>query len=240
MRNPRLHEAPTIPGLLLLLAWASLPAIAEPAASRVFPVAPLDGAVVGPRPVFQLGYEALGEPHPRKLRFRIRLEPLHPGREPLVFDQRRRSSGWLAGEPDRVLYRARKPLPDGSYRWEVAAWNGVEWLVGDDVFELRVDSIPPAEVEGLRVVLQRDDERLVLEWKPVTLDRNGAPEFVVRYHVYRFERRGGFRGVRSHEIAVVEQPRFLDTEPRSERSKILYYRITAEDAAGNEGSLLEQ
>ncbi len=213
--------------------------MAEPAVGRVFPVSPADGAVVGPRTVFQLGYEVLGERHPRKLRFRIRLDPVHPGSEPYVFDQRQRRAGWLVGEPDRVLYRTRKPLQDGLYRWEVAAWNGVEWLVGDDVFEVRVDSIPPADVEGLRVVLQHDGERLVLEWKPLTLDRNGAPEFVVRYHVYRFERRGGFRGVRSHEIAVVEQPRFLDTEPRSERSKILYYRVTAEDAAGNEGSLPE-
>ena len=63
---------------------------------------------------------------------------------------------------------------------------------------------------------------------------------LVRYHVYRFERHGSFRGVRTHEIGVVEQPRFLDTEPRSEHSEILYYRVTAEDAAGNEGRLLKQ
>ena len=196
--------------------------------------------MVGPRTVFEVGYEALGELQPRKLRFRIRLDPLRPGAGSYVFDQRQRPSGWLVGEPERVLYRTRKPLQDGSYRWEVAAWNGVEWLVGKDVFEVRVDSIPPGDVEGLRIVSQREGQRLVLEWNPVTLDRNGAPEFVVRYHVYRFERYRAFRGVRSHEIGVVEQPRFLDTEPQSERSKILYYRVTAEDAAGNEGSLPEQ
>ena len=223
-----------------LLVWATLPALAEPSVDRVFPVSPADGAVVGPRTVFELGYEALGELQPRKLRFRISLDPVRSGAASYVFDQRQRQSGWLIGEPDRVLYRPRKPLQDGLYRWEVAAWNGVEWLAGKDVFEVRVDSIPPAAVEGLRVLLEREGRRLVLDWKPVTLDRNGSPEFVVRYHVYRFERRGGFRGVRSQEIGVVEQPRFLDIEPETEPSKILYYRVTAEDAAGNEGSLLEQ
>lgn len=208
--------------------------------SRVFPVSPADGAVVGPRTVFQVGYEALGQPHPRRLRFRIRLDPLQPGAEGYVFDQRRRKSGWMVGEAERVLYRARKPLRDGLYRWEVAAWNGLEWVDGDDVFKIRVDSIPPAAVEGLRVVSHRDGGRLFLEWNPVTLDRNGAPEFVARYHVYRYERRGTFRRVRSHEVAVVELPRFLDSEPRAARSEILYYRVTAEDAAGNEGRLLEQ
>ncbi len=240
VKNPRLHPSPTVAGLLLLLTWTTLPAIAEPAVSRVFPVSPADGAVVGPRTVFQLGYEALGEPHPRKLRFRIRLDPQRPGPEAYVFDQRKRPSGWLVGEPGRVLYYTPKPLQDGLYRWEVAAWNGMEWVEGEDAFEIRVDSIPPAAVEDLRIAQQRWGERLILEWNPVTLDRNGAPEFVARYHVYRFERSGAFRGVRTHEIAVVEQPFYLDTEPPPEGTKILYYRVTAEDAAGNEGTLLEQ
>jgi hypothetical protein len=212
---------------------------AEDAVSRVFPVAPADAAVVGPRAVFELGYETLGERHPRKLRFRIRLDPRTQGAEGYVFDQRERRSGWLVGEPQRVLYRHRKPLRDGLYRWDVSAWNGVDWLVGRESFEIRVDSIPPADVVGLRVGLQREEGRVLLEWDPVTLDRNGAPEFVARYHVYRFERRGVFRKVRSQEIAVVEQARFLG-EPRSKDPRILYYRVTAEDAAGNEGSLLEQ
>ena len=69
-------------------------------------------------------------------------------------------------------------------------------------------------------------------------NENGLKIF--RYHVYRFEQSGAFRGVRTHEIAVVEQPFYLDTEPPAEGTKILYYRVTAEDAAGNEGTLLEQ
>lgn len=221
----------------MLACTTTLPAVAGPEISRCFPVLPPDGAVVGPRPVFQLGYESLEDPHPRKLRFRIRLDPQGPDRATLVFDQRERRSGWLVGEPGHMIYRPRRPLPDGRYRWDVAVWNGVEWSAGGKKFDLRVDSIPPASVEGLRVELRQDGEELLLEWEPVTLDRNGAPEFVTRYHVYRFTRRGLFRRVRSSKIAVVEQPRFVATDV-GDRT-ILFYRITAEDVAGNEGGLLE-
>ena len=138
-----------------------------------------------------------------------------------------------------MIYRPRRPLPDGLYRWDVAVWNGVEWSGDGKKFELRVDSIPPASVEGLRAESRQKGRELLLEWDPVTLDREGGPEFVRSYHVYRFERRGRFRRVRSNEIAVVEQPRFVDSQSDVGDAMILFYRVTAEDAAGNEGDLLK-
>ena len=66
----------------------------------------------------------------------------------------------------------------------------------------------------------------------MTLDRDGRPEYVARYHVFRYERLSAFRGVRSHEIGTTEQPRFTDENPPA-GTKLLYYRVIAEDEAGN-------
>jgi hypothetical protein len=202
---------------------------------RIRPVAPADGDVVGPRAVFEIEYDALADPHPRRLNFRIRLEPVRPGVEAKVFDQREREAGWLVGAPGRVLYRPRRDLDDGSYRWEAAAWSGVEWLVARERPVFRVDSVPPAPVAGLSVELVPGTGVARLEWDPVALDRDGSPEYVARYHVYRFEEGGPFRTVRPREIAVVEQPRYVDDTALEEHVQILYYRVTAEDLAGNEG-----
>jgi hypothetical protein len=201
----------------------------------VSPVFPGDGDVVGPRTVFEIGYEVLGDPPPRRLRFRIRLEPVGDRGTAEVFDQRRRPSGWLVGEPGRVLYRPRRDLADGEYRWETAAWNGVNWVVSRQRPTFRVDSVPPADVEDLRLEFDRSAGRALLEWPPVTSDREGRPEFVARYHVYRYEERGPFRRVRPHEVAVVEQPTYVDTDAALRDVRILFYRVTAEDEAGNEG-----
>lgn len=203
----------------------------------VWPIAPVDGAVTGPRTVFEIGYGALGDPHPRDLRFRIRLDPTRKGGRSYVFDQRRRASGWLVGEPGRVLYHPRKALDDGEYRWQVGAWNGVDWVESADHHAIRIDSVPPGDVDALQVTLDREAGRAILEWAPVTLDRRGRPEFVERYHVYRYERRGPFRRARVMEIAVVEQPRFVDPGVATRGDRILYYQVTAEDEAGNEGGL---
>jgi hypothetical protein len=223
---------------LAALTWvAGLAAAPLAPVDRVWPIAPVDGAVTGPRTVFEIGYEVLGDPHPRDLRFRIRLDPTHDGGRAFVFDQRSGPTGWLVGEPGRVLYHPRKALDDGEYHWQVAAWNGVDWVVSADRHAIRIDSVPPGEVEALHVKLDRGAGHAILEWAPVTLDRDGRPEFVERYHVYRYERGGPFRRVRVKEIAVVEQPRFVDRQVTSQGERILYYQVTAEDVAGNEGGV---
>jgi len=220
---------------LALLGWPAAADGPTAAVQKVAPAGPADGAVVGSRPLFEVGYVAAGDPHPRGLRFRIRLERVGGGAgAAIIFDQRRRPSGWIVGEPGRVLYRPVRPLSDGDYRWEPAAWNGVEWLASGRPFAMRVDSVPPAAVSGLRIA--RLDQSVVLEWDPVTTDRDGRPEYVARYHVHRSEEGGGFNRSRQHEIGVVEVLRFVDEGPESSSPRILFYRVTAEDEAGNEGA----
>ena len=91
---------------------------------EVFPSEPADDAVVQARPVFHVGYAGLNDDALRKARFRITLESRSNDGVSVTFDQRRRRSGWAAGDPGRMIYRPKRPLPDGRYEWEVAAWDG--------------------------------------------------------------------------------------------------------------------
>jgi hypothetical protein len=223
-------------GLIVTSVWVAA-SLAEPLATveRLRPVLPENDAVVGPHTLFEIGYDAPGDPHPRDLRFRIRLQPLRDEGREYVFDQRQGGGGWLVGEPGRVLFRPSRPLADGAYRWDVAAWNGLDWVEGASRFEIRVDSVAPADVEGLKVERDLEAGRVVLTWKPVTLDRDARPEYVARYHVYRYKHGTPLRRVRVHEIATVPEPRFVDTEATALAEPLLLYRVTAEDEAGNEG-----
>jgi len=82
--------------------------------------------------------------------------------------------------------------------------------------------------------LREELGEVLLEWDPVALDRDGRPEFVARYHVYRYQRRAFPKGIKALEVATVVEPRFVDRDPPKDTSKILYYRVTAEDRVGNE------
>jgi len=164
----------------------------------------------------------------------LTLEPVEEDGEGYVFDQRRTRSGWFAGDEGQVLYRSRKPLRDGSYRWRAWYWNGTDWVGGTPARRLRIDAVPPAEVGALRVTFDAESGVVRLEWDPVVLDRDGGPEFVARYRVYRYEKRNFPGGVKTLEIGDVVEPRFIDHAPPASESRILYYKVTAEDQAGNE------
>jgi len=223
-------------GLAVALAATVTPGQEVPATvETVSPVAPAHGSVIPPRTVFEIGYDAMGEPHPRRLRFRIRLVPTDERGRPYVFDQARAPGGWLVGDSGRVLYRPRKPLQDGVYRWEAAAWNGIDWVASATRPEIRIDGVPPADVEALRLSWDREAPHTLLEWNPVALDQEGRPEFVSRYHVYRHEGGGPFRRVRLFEVGVVLEPRFVDVTLPPPGKAIRFYHVTAEDEAGNEG-----
>ena len=102
-------------------------------------------------------------------------------------------------------------------------------------FKIRIDSVPPADVEGLKVERDPLTGHVVIEWDPVTLDREARPEYVTRYHVYRYKRGSPVRRVRVHQIGTVVQPRFVDTDETAMAEPLLFYRVTAEDEAGNVG-----
>jgi hypothetical protein len=195
-------------------------------------VAPDDEAVTGARPVFIVGYSGVAPGDERRLRFRIELAAEAREGKDYRFDQRRSRSGWLPGDVDEVQFRPPRPLADGAYRWDVAVWDGVAWSPAGTPRRLRVDSVAPAWVDSLRVELEPDGTRVRLTWKPVTADLAGAPEFVARYHVYRFELGPQQPLVRPYRIGTVETPGFVDERPPADRA-ILFYRIAAEDHAGN-------
>jgi hypothetical protein len=184
--------------------------------------------------VFQIGYEGLDLQPPGELRFRLTLEPAEEGDESYEFDQRRTRAGWFTGDAGQVLYRSQTPLRDGTYLWRAWYWNGTDWAGGTAARELRIDTVPPAEVGALRVSIEADGTQVRLEWDPVVLDRAGAPEFVTLYRIYRYEKRKFPGGVKTLEIGEAVEPWFVDHDARASEAKIVYYKVTAVDQAGNE------
>jgi hypothetical protein len=192
----------------------------------------VDDAVTGARPVFKVGYENIDVGQLRRTRFRIAISEDDFRSEAYVFDQRERRTGWLPGEPGSILFRPPRPLVDGSYEWRVAVWNGLTWEEASATRRLRVDTTPPAVVEEL--LLERDPSGpLRLDWEPVVTDLEGRPEFVTRYHVYRYVQGPPYPVVRSLRLASTPEHSWTDEEELATPALILY-RVTAEDEAGNE------
>jgi hypothetical protein len=201
-------------------------------APRVFPVDPPDRAVVGSRPVFQIGYAGIDERALRRARFRIALSNDRFRSEAYVFDQRSRRSGWAGGAEGRAVYFPRRPIADGAYEWRAWYWNGVEWIGDGATFRLRIDTIPPAEVEDLSLSLDPDRATLSLRWSPVAVDQQGATEYVARYRVYRYTT-PPFVRIPAHEVGVSESERFTLAPREVGEERLIYIVVAAEDEAGN-------
>jgi hypothetical protein len=221
-------------GVLLAVGWLACGWTGAQTVDRVFPVAPEDGGFAGPRPTLQVGVEGseLG-----KIRFRIELSA--DGFETVAhtFDQQEDPAGWVftaLGGENGAMYRARTPLRDGTWSWRVAAWNGVDWVKGRETRRLVVDGVPPADVTGLRMSVDPKTGSIVLDWDPVAADREGRPESVARYRIYRYERRSFFFVVRPFEIGETTGTRFVDDSRKAADAGMLFYKISAEDVAGNE------
>jgi hypothetical protein len=97
------------------------------------------------------------------------------------------------------------------------------------------DTVPPAEVGGVEIVLGGDD--VVVSWDPVTTDVLGSPESISHYNVYRSDwasfvpdrnLHSNIRG-RSAGLSFIDQQAALRS-PVTE-----FYLVTAVDPAGNEG-----
>ena len=86
-------------------------------------------------------------------------------------------------------------------------------------------------MRDLEVKLDPSGTSVRLAWQPVTQDVNGRSEYVARYQVYRYNSRGIFPRVRPYLIGVTETPEFVDDAPLAHPG--LYYRVLAEDEAGN-------
>lgn len=218
--------------LLMTGAWA--PALRAQVVDRVFPLEPVGGAVVGKKPLLKIGLEGADLP---KVRFRIELSRDDFDTIDRTYDQTVESNGWaftaLGGESG-ALFMVREPLEDGRYQWRVAAWNGVDWVPGKDESWFTVDGVPPADVTGIEMVIDYDSRSVKLRWDPVTVDQDGRPERVIKYHIYRYAKKSVFFVIRPFRLATVDTTWFDDTDRVALEAPILFYKITAEDAAGNE------
>lgn len=203
-----------------------------PSFEKLRAVGPPDGAVVPSRPVFQVAFDGVRPREARRMRFLLELVPADPDEAAYVYDQRRRRSGWLVTSDGTAVFRPPRRVADGEYSWRFAAWNGVDWVPAAEHRALRVDTVPPAPVEGIRLSHDLDAGTVALAWKPVVLDENGAAEFVTGYHIYRYAEDPDLPHVRAFEVGFVEVPSFTDRPPEG-ADAILYYRIAAEDEAGN-------
>lgn len=219
--------------VLVIVSVAARPAAAQ-TVDKVFPRAPIDDQTTSPRPVFRIGVEGS---EPIKMRFKIELSRDDFETVVATFDQLEEGNGWSYDVMEDVsggMYRTRKPLEDGPYQWKASAWNGVEWVTSKAIGSFYVDATPPADVDGIRMSVNRKDQRIELEWDPVVLDRNGRPERVRLYKIYRYEKRSIFFSIRYFQIGVTDQTYFEDPDPNALSMPLLFYKISAEDEAGNE------
>jgi len=221
--------------VLAIVALAAGTASAQ-TVDDVFPYEPKDRARVGPKPMLRVGVDGTDV---RQMFFRIELSRDDFDTIAYTFDQKENRERWgymIMGfeGPRGARFMVAEPLEDGDYDWRVSAWNGFEWIDGKITHRLTVDAVPPADVHGLSMTVDRQGKGVALSWKPVTFDRNGAPEYVAKYHVYRYELRSFFFVIRPFRIATVESTRFVDRDPKALAAPLVFYKVTAEDDAGNE------
>lgn len=201
----------------------------------IAPAAPPDGSVNGSRPVFAISYDGIEDRLLRQARFRIVLRDEGSDDDAYIYDQREQNAGWIPGEPGHVIFRPRSPIADGSYSWRVSFWNGARWVDEPRAYRLRIDTVPPAEVGGLMLTLDRDAGSVTLSWDPVVFDREGLPEYVARYHLFRYASGPPWPLARAYRVATTPDPVWMDA-PTKDDSRLVLFRVTAEDEAGNEAS----
>ena len=216
------------------LAFALFSPIAAQSLGQVVPVEPAAGASVGAKPLLKIRVEA---DDVDAMTFRIALSRDGFRTEAFVFDQREDANGWAwvpHGDERGVVYRVRTPLAEGVWEWKVWVWNGIEWTPGERSSSFAVDVVPPADVDGVEMSLDRARGKVELRWAPVVTDRFGRPERVRKYHVYRWEKKTFFAPMRVFGIGESETNWFEDADARVRDSPVLFYMVVAEDEAGNE------
>ncbi len=220
----------TLPLLGLCLGLASS-AVHAQQVREVYPLAPEDGDTVGPRPHFRVEVDG-SELY--EMRFKIVLSQDDFDTEAYVFDQMQDPDGWAFENWDGAygaIYMTRKPIADGEYDWKVFAWNGVDWVEGDDVYRVHIDGIEPEPVE---IYLSRArGGGVLIEWDPVFRDLRGDNEEIARYHVYRWTSRQVHMMMSMWEVGQTDGLEFVDESDAARSGSLLFYKVTAEDLAGN-------
>jgi len=228
---PRPNHAVLVAAAVLAL---SIGAASAQVVEDVFCMEPEDGARVGVKPRFRIGLRGADV---MKVRYRIELSRDDFDTIAYTIDQVADPGGWAFIDPGfdvpGAMFLSSKPLEDGEYEWRPSAWNGTDWVEGKIAYRMSIDGVPPALVDGVEMD-KAEDGGLVLEWDPVTLDRDGRPEYVPKYHVYRYRHRSFFFVIVPFRIATVDTTRFEDRDPVALETPLIFYKITAEDESGNE------
>lgn len=214
----------------LLLASAASAQVLE----SVRPGFPASGETVGPKPIFKVLVEG-SDVH--KMRFKIELSRDDFDTIERTIDQTKDENGWaflLSGDEWGGAFRTREPLGHGAWEWRAYAWNGVDWVKADDEGRFSVDAIPPADVDGVDMRIDREEKVVRLRWAPVTTDRDGRPERVSKYKVYRYQKKSFFFSIRAFELGETDRTWFDDRDPQALAAPLVFYKIVAEDEAGNE------
>ena len=91
-----------------------------------------------------------------------------------------------------------------------------------------VDSIPPADVEGIEMRIDRREKVVHLRWFPVTTDQQGRPERVAKYKVYRYQKKSFFFSIRAFELGETDRTWFEDKDPQALEAPLVFYKVVAE------------
>lgn len=221
-------------GVSLAFVAAGLPALGQQQPTTLAPEAPRDGASVGKKPRFVI--RASGA-NVEKLKFRIELSTDEFRTVAYTFDQLKDANGWaytaLDDQSPGAVYFTRNPIAGGDYTWRVASWDGLSWKEALDRSRLQVDDVPPADVDG--VLMDREARKgcIRIRWQSVVTDVNGGSERVGLYHVYRYTTKGPTHPIRLFEAGQTPDLEFEDCDKAALKSPLLFYRVVAEDEAGN-------
>ena len=219
---------------LLGLLLATLGARAQQQPSRLTLDQPKDGAAVSPRPKFVVRTDAADV---SKLRFRIELSRDDFKTVAYTFDQLKEANGWAyiesEGEPPGAILFVRKKLDGGDYVWRVSSWDGLSWQTGPEVQRVTIDDVPPAEVQGVRMRRDPATGCMHISWDPVSTDQNGGPERIARYHVFRYWQRAAVPSIGPNEAGTSTETTYVDCDPTTLKKPMVFYRVEAEDEAGN-------
>jgi hypothetical protein len=204
------------------------------AQSGIFPVSPEEGEVVQGKPVLRVGFKGPGLD---KMRFRIVLMKEGSDVPVQTWEQAKNPSAWrMYREKDApgVACRPEEPLANGPWVWQAAYWDGAKWIDTAEKRSFIVDSIPPAPVVAVRIQRNPAKGTILVDWDPVTKNRDGGPEPDLRYRLYRYEPRPFFQGLLLNELALIEGTHWEDRDPKAIHSPTLYYVVKPVDPAGNE------
>lgn len=211
--------------------------------------APIEG-VAAPAKLFEFYIRADGRPLTGEL-YKIEVASDSEFEEIVAtFDMSKQRGGWALGDPvgfeqippdlipenyEGIHLRTQLKLSDGEYYWRASkTLDGSSWQLISGVANFRLDTSPPSGVDSLKI-RRRADGTLDLEWQPVSSSESGDSEEVAGYRVYRYDKLlKRYPSMTRYIVGELEGNTALSLAPANNEPKIVFYRVHAVDAVGNE------